>query len=95
MGLLIFSAPWLFFSTRILPEVIFLTPGVGPANHLIFPATRYYLFGPFGTLFLTPEMTFSTPNYPEKQQPGNFFGPRRLVAGGRGGAQQEGGVWPQ
>ena len=50
-GLLIFSAPMVIFSTPILPEVIFLNPGVGPANHLIFFAPRYYFFGPLGTFF--------------------------------------------
>ena len=50
-GLLIFSAPMIIFSTPILPEVIFLTPGVGPASHLIFLAPKYYFFGPLGTFF--------------------------------------------
>ena len=47
-GGLIFSAPMChgyFF------EVIFLTPGVGPANHLIFLAPIF--FGPLGTFFYT------------------------------------------
>ena len=50
-GLLIFSAPMIIFLTPILPEVIFLTPGVGPANHLIFLAPKYFFFGPLGTFF--------------------------------------------
>ena len=59
IGLLIFSAPKVIFSTPILPEVIFLTPSL---CYFCRPP-RYYFFDPSG-YFFDPRSVFFDPQLP-------------------------------